>query len=198
MHSTQTQHSAGHPSMNKPIITLCALGLTMSLSFAQAEEPAGLVTDALIAPSSQARLDLAALLDGVEDQCRYNSTLERFWRALADPEQALRLLDPQIQTVSGPIRADDEIDYLMYSIPMRGSWRQIPVSQIQFGLGKGNGIHVLLVEFDAPAHQAKAVFEPLIEQSRAAMEKDPDNVLNATTDLIVEADRVRLICDLST
>jgi hypothetical protein len=143
-------------------------------------------------------IDLAPLLGGVENQCQYSASLERFWRTLPDPEQALRALTPQLQAAVGPISVTDEVDFRMFSIPVRGAWHQVPVKQIQFGLGKGNGIHVLLVEFAAPAEAVQAVFEPLVARSRAAMEQDPDNTLAATTDLFVESGKARLICDLST
>lgn len=145
-----------------------------------------------------ASVDLGPLLDGVEQQCRYNAVLERFWRDLSQPEQALGVLDQTLKGAVGDILVTDEADFRMYSIPVRGTWHQVPVSQIQFGLGKGNGIHVLLVEFDAAPQQARAVFEPLVTRSKLAMSQDPDNTLDATTDLVIDGGKARLICDLST
>lgn len=143
-------------------------------------------------------VDLAPLLSGVEDQCRYSLPLERFWRALANPSTAVQALGAKLATAIGTIEVADEIDYLMYTIPVRGHWRQVPVKQIQFGLGKGNGIHVLLVEFDVPAAEAQRVFQPLVDQSKLAMARDPENTLDATTDLLIDNGRARLVCDLST
>lgn len=110
----------------------------------------------------------------------------------------MRSLHPMLRPAVGPIHVTDHGDYRMYSIPVQGFWRQVPVSQIQFGLGKGNGIHVLLVEFDAAAPVAEAVFAPLVLRSKLAMAADPDNTLEATTDLVIDDGKARLICDLST
>ena len=162
-------------------------------------------TESAPTESAQARpegrdvsIDLSPLLDGVEQQCHYNDLLERFWRRLPDPEQALSVLNPKLKVAIGDISVTDEPDFRMYSIPVRGTWRQVPVNQIQFGLGKGNGIHVLLVEFAAAPQQARAVFEPLVTRSKLAMSEDPDNTLDATTDLVIDGGKARLICDLST
>ncbi|WPL12570.1 hypothetical protein Thiosp_02342 [Thiorhodovibrio litoralis] len=161
----------------------------------QAAQTASAQTQLAIADAS---VDLGILLDGVEQQCRYNDLLERFWRNLSEPEKALGVLNQELLGAIGDIQVTDEADFRMYSIPVRGTWRQVPVSQIQFGLGKGNGIHVLLVEFAAPPQQARVVFEPLVTRSKLAMSEDPDNTLDATTDLVIDGGKARLICDLST
>ncbi|MBK1648578.1 hypothetical protein CKO36_08225 [Rhabdochromatium marinum] len=167
--------------------------LAAPLALAQAEDQ----PPSPVAPQTEA-VDLASLLDGVEHQCHYNDILERFWRTLPNPQQAIRTLDPQLQSALGSISVADEDEFRMYSIPVHGTWHQVPVKQIQFGLGKGNGIHVMLVEFDAPPSTAEAIFAPLVEQSKTAMERDPDNTLQASTDLYVEDGKMRLMCDLST
>ncbi|WPL16318.1 hypothetical protein Thiowin_01271 [Thiorhodovibrio winogradskyi] len=156
------------------------------------------VQPAPVQPPAPSDVDLATLLHGVEHQCQYNDMLERFWRSLANPEAAMRTLHPELQGAIGAIQVTDQADFRMYSIPVRGYWHKVPVSQIQFGLGKGNGIHVLLVEFASPATQATEVFEPLVNRSKLVMAQDPDNTLQATTDLIVDEGKARLICDLST
>jgi hypothetical protein len=153
-----------------------------------------------VAPLAKAEpgTDLGPLLNGVEQQCQYNDMLERFWRGLSDPERATMALAPKLRDAAGPIQVSDEVDFRMFSIPLRGVWHQVPVRQIQFGLGKGNGIHVLLVEFDAPAKEVRKVFSALVKRSQQAMAMDPDNTLDATTELVIEEDAARLICDLST
>lgn len=143
-------------------------------------------------------VDLEGLLGGVEHQCRYNEMLEQFWRNLGNPEKALGVLHPGLRQAVGTISVNDQLEFRMYSIPVHGSWHEVPVRQIQFGLGKGNGIHVLLVEFADSTTQATEVFTPLIKRSKIAMDQDPENTLEATTDLVVDDGKALLICDLST
>ena len=191
-------------STTRLISTASALVLAAPLAFAEPppapETPAESTSEADTAPVSPAATgaDLAALLDGVERQCQYNKMLEGFWRHLANPKQAIGVLQPELQKAIGAISVTDQPDFRMYSIPVQGAWHQVPVKQIQFGLGKGNGIHVLMVEFDAAAPEAKAIFEPLVQRSKLDMANDPNNTLDATTDLVIDGGKARLICDLST
>ncbi len=137
-------------------------------------------------------------LSGVDDRCQYSAALEQFRLALPDTEQAWALLPPQLQAASAPFIIEDEVDYQIIALPIRGTWREVPVELIEFGLGKGNGIHVLVIDFGGSPDRAEAVFGPRVVRSQDLMANDPDNLTDAFTDLIIESERARLVCDLST
>ena len=131
----------------------------------------------------------------------------RFQRALivedndsyrVDKRGAKNALSPKLVESVDQIRVIDENDEaLNISVSLQGAWHGYEVRELQFLLGKGNGINAISVEFSPPFDPVLKFFGPRIEKSKQNILKSNLDYMEIVTDLNLVDGNVRLYCNVS-
>ncbi|MTW22610.1 hypothetical protein [Allochromatium palmeri] len=157
--------------------------------------------------SESSAISLDRLLNGLDNQCEYSDDLRQLQRTLLIDQggsyrfnaRAKDRIQANLKPAIGNIRLiEDDDEYAVISISVNGTWHGFSVSDLQFVLGKENGINATSVIFNPPFDPVLSFFSPRIKASKQAILSNANDYMEIVTDLNVVDGKIRLDCDVST
>lgn len=154
-------------------------------------------------------VSLDQFLHGVDDQCRYGESLDKFWKNLMTVDIngkpklteliAREYVPIEIRQAMGNAAFTEKNDeYFAINVPITGTWRGLRVEAMEFIIGNESGWHSLAVRFNSTPQQVKDIFGPIVVNSQRKMKADSNNEIEATIEFVTKNNKIMLVCDDST
>ncbi len=165
---------------------------------------AGLLAAPATAQPATETANFDAFLSGIDHACHASKPFEAFWSSLVarfdetGETRARVVVPPALAAAIGAPRGVDKGSFHQVRLGLKGTFRGLAVSAIEFSIGKGNGISAYRVEFAEPAARVRAVLGSAVARGKKQMAAEDDGGIGMSTGLDFSRGVAAVFCDQST
>jgi len=157
---------------------------------------------AAAAPPVAAAADLSGFLGGFERRCSGSKGFVRYMFSLGEKytssgDLSRKVLVPAgFETFVGKEKVTDKGEYMDISVPLRGTYRGLPVARLDFWLGNENDIYTVAIVFDTPMKVVQSALGAEVARAQKTLpSKFPNRV--PSIEIVPEIGGAKLVCILS-
>jgi hypothetical protein len=146
--------------------------------------------------------DLSGFLGSIETECSGSKGFVRYMFSLGEKYTSSGDLNNKVlvpagfEASIGKETVKDKGEYMDVSVPLRGTYRGLPVTRLDFWLGNENGIYAVAIVFDAPLKAVRSTLGAKVARARKTLPgKYPNSV--PSIEILPEDGGTKLLCNLS-